>query len=413
MVLYIGQKMQLLKRAHQREQHINEMQEILTAAKKENRAFTDDENKKFEDLEKKAQNISAELEKNNTSLEELMTDMEERNAKIEAIKNPGKQQDEKRAAKKRSENPLEVRGYIREERIGQHETDVEIGDLVYSHITGKFKNSEVRAALSTTSGGLIIPQGVYSDFIDKLRDNSILGEVTTYAMDSKTLAIPRVISDIVPEFKAENDSIITESSPVFDSVILEAKPLYAICPISLELIEASNLDMGSVITQLMASAMGDAMQKFMLNGAFNGYEGILNAGIGYSTAGDMGYAKIGEAMTVVKIRNGVPNSIVMNSTDAMDLQLLTDTTGQYIRQPEFMNELKRFELSEALPQGTAIIGDLSAIAFGILSSGGLQIEISRTAGEAFKKGQVVIRARLNGDFQVTNSGLLAKVMPVA
>src|SRR3954453_3188073 len=88
MVLYLGQKMQLLKRAHQREQHINKMQEILAATKKENRAFTDDENKKFETLEQKVQSIDAELEKHNTSLEDLANDMEERNAKIEAIQDP-------------------------------------------------------------------------------------------------------------------------------------------------------------------------------------------------------------------------------------------------------------------------------------------------------------------------------------
>lgn len=401
------QKAMLLKRAHQRETYLHEMQEILSSAKKENRSFTTEEDAKFAELEKQVKSVDDELEKHNTNLEELIEQMDDLEQRFQATMKPQKKVEK---VETRSENSLEVRGFRGKERIGEENPNVQIGDLIYSHITGKFRNKEVRAALSTTSGGLVIPQNVYSDFIDKLRDTSILKEVTTYAMDSKTLAIPKVVSDIVPAFKLENE-LITESTPVFDSVKLEAKPLYALCPISLELIESSNLDMGIVITNLMASAMGAAMQNFMLNGAVNGYAGVLNEG--YSFSGDVNYAKIGEALQYVKYYNGVPSALVMNAADATKLQLLTDTTGQYINPPEFMNGLRKYELSNAIPEGTALVGDLSAIAFGILSEGGLQIEVSRTAGEAFQRGQVLVRARINGDFAVTNSTLLAKIIPTA
>ena len=55
-----------------------------------------------------------------------MTDMEERNKKWEAAKNYDKKQQEKRESK-RSDNPLEVRGFTGEERIGKHESSVTIG----------------------------------------------------------------------------------------------------------------------------------------------------------------------------------------------------------------------------------------------------------------------------------------------
>jgi HK97 family phage major capsid protein len=182
------------------------------------------------------------------------------------------------------------------------------------------------------------------------------------------------------------------------------------CPISLELFEASNLDMGSVITELMASAMGAAMQDFMLNGAVNGYEGVLNS-VSFSTLGGMSYASIADAVGYVRSNNGVPNSIVMNPQNALILQLLTDTTGQYVQAPEFMNDLRKI-MTNGLNTGTALVGDLaSAIAFGVLSEGGLQIEVSRTAGEAFNRGQILVRARVNGDFVVTNEKLLAKILP--
>jgi HK97 family phage major capsid protein len=401
----------LITRGQESVKNMEEMVQMIDTIQREKRSFSDAEKKKYDSLEKLVEENDAEFEKEGITLEEAIAELDEVNTRMKKTGSTFKNTSEYQSLKRRAENPLEIRGYQGRERVGRHDTSVTIGDLIYSHITGKFRTEEVRASLSTTSGGLVIPQNVYSNFIDLLRDNSILGEVTTYQMDSKTLSIPRVISDITPEFKLENE-LITESNPVFDSVKLEAKPLYAMCPISLELIESSSLDMGSVITELMSSAMGASMQRYMLYGAVNGYEGIMNGQIP-KVLGNMNYATIGEAVTQVRLSNGNASSIVMNPLDAMNLQLLVDTTGQHIQPPEFMNDLKKFELANWMGFGEAIVGDLSAIAFGVLSSGGLQIEISRTAGEAFKRGQILVRARLNGDFVVTNERVLSQIAPTA
>jgi HK97 family phage major capsid protein len=403
----------LITQRRDAEKKMQEMLKMIETAEKEKRNFSPEENKRFSSLEKEIENLDAEFEKEGVTMEEAIEQLDDIKTRANLTKGNTTNTSEYRAMKRRMDNPNEVRGYRGKERIGRYDTDVTVGDLIVSHITGKYRSSEVREAMNTTgTGNLVIPANIFSNYIDRLRDNSILGEVTTYPMDSKTLTIPRVVSDIVPEFKIENE-LAKETSPIFSSLVLEAKPLYAFCPISLELVEASNLDMGQVITDLMAKAMGDAMQKFMLYGAVNGYEGVINQ-VGAMRTGNVDYATIGSAMGAIKYNRGVPNSIVMNSQDALDLQLLQDSTGQYIQQPEFMNELKRFEMSgETLVQGTALLGDLSSIAFGVLSQGGLQIEISRTAGEAFQRGQIVVRARINGDFALTNAGLLAKILPSA
>ncbi|MGN8645302.1 phage major capsid protein [Gracilibacillus sp. HCP3S3_G5_1] len=242
--MFIGTQMALLKQAQQREQHLNEMKGILNTAKKENRAFTDEENTKFENLQKSAESIDAELEKNNTSLEDLITKMDERESKVRALT---KQPEEKKKAKKRSENPLEVRGYTGKERIGNNDTDVTIGDLVVAYVTGKPRNEMVKRAMSTTSSGVLVPTEVYQGFIDQMRDTNFLLNVTTYPMTTKALVIPKVVGDILPTFKAEND-LIVESNPVFDGVRLEAKPLYAMTSISLGLLESSSVDLGMAVT---------------------------------------------------------------------------------------------------------------------------------------------------------------------
>ena len=400
------QKAMLLKRAHQRETYLHEMQEILSSAKKENRSFTTEEDAKFSELEKQVKSVDAELEKHNTNLEELIEQMDDLEQRFQATMKPQKKVEK---VESRSENPLEVRGFRGKERIGEENPNVQIGDLIYSHITGKFRNKEVRAALATTSNGIVVPTDVYSNFIDRLRDVSFLNECTVYPMTTKVLHVPKVVGDIVPNFKLENDLII-EDTPVFDTAKLEAKPLYALCPISLELIESSSLDMGSVITELLAKAMGAAIQNYMLNGGVNGYEGILNTPNIHTITGGVTYANIGEAIKQIRNVNGQPNAIVLYSGDAMNLQLAVDSTGQYINPPKFMEQLRQYEAPVSTYTGMAMVADLSSIAWGILSEGGLQIEVDRY-GDAFNRGQIKIRARFNGDFVATNPSLISQIVP--
>ncbi|MFC0469668.1 phage major capsid protein [Halalkalibacter kiskunsagensis] len=414
MVLKQIQDARLLKLAHQREQYLVEMQGILASAKKEKRAFTEDENKKFESLEKQIQTIDNELEKNDfNNLEDLTERMQEREARFKAMQNPSSsdKMKENRAKKRSEENPLEVRGYTGKERIGKHDTSVTIGDLIYSHVTGKFRNQEVRQALSTTSGGIVVPTDVYENFIDLMRDTNFLLNTTIYPMTTKALVIPKVVGDILPTFKVEND-LIVESAPVFDSVRLEAKPLYAMTSISLELIESGGLDIGMAVTNIMASAMAQAVQSFMLKGGgVNGYKGILNDPyINLIDATTIDYASIGAGFRAIRSANGNPDGIILNNADAMDLELLTDTTGQYIQPPKFMENLETYSIGGGLDEGEGVVANLQSIAWGILSEGGLQIDIDKS-GDAFNRGQIKIRARINSDFALTNPKLISYIRP--
>lgn len=409
-MLPLATKMMLLRKGHQRESFMNEMQGMLATCKKENRALTEAENTKFENLEKQIQNIDSELEKHDTTLEELMTQMDERDAKFRASMNNGKSSD--KIKKSRSEeNPLEVRGFVGQERIGKHDSKVTIGDLIYSHVTGQYRNEEVKRALSTTSGGIVIPTDVYQNFIDLMRDTNFLLNVTTFPMTTKALVIPKVVSDILPVFKAENE-IITESSPVFDSVRLEAKPLYAMTSISLELLESGGLDIGMAVTTIMANAMAQAVQSFMLKGGGTlGYAGILNdPNINVVNASTIDYASIGAGVRAIRNANGRPNAVILNNVDEMDLQLLADTTGQYIQPPKFMENLETYTLGGGVDEGEAVVGDLASIAWGILSEGGLQLDIDKS-GEAFQRGQIKIRARINSDFALQNPKLISHIQP--
>lgn len=409
MKLKLAEKMYLLRKGHQREQAVNEMEGILDSAKKENRAFTDAENTKFESLEKQIRDVDSELEKHGVTLEQLMSDFEDTEKRFKASMNQGKSNT---VVKKRSEeNPLEVRGYVGNERIGKHESKVTIGDLVVGYITGKFRNEEVRQAMSTTSNGILVPTEVFQNFIDNMRDTNFLLNVTTYPMATKALVIPKVVGDIMPTFKAEND-LIVESAPLFDGVRLEAKPLYAMTSVSLELLESSGIDLGMAVTQIMSATMAQAVQSFMLKGGGAlGYEGILNdANINTIDASNITYASIGAGIRAIRGANGNPNAVILNNADEMDLQLLADTTGQFIVPPKFMENLETYTLGGGLDEGEAVIANLGSIAWGILSEGGLQLDIDKS-GDAFNRGQIKIRARINSDFACTNPKLISYVRP--
>ena len=150
----------------QRNNLIEKMEGLISKGKKENRALSGAEENEFRNHESEIKEIDRSLQAKNKG-------------EMRTIKSAG-----------RTNSPLEVRGYNKSERIGSGLNSVSVGDLIYSHITGRFRSEEVREALSTTSGGLSIPTEVYKDFIDALRNQSFLGETTLYPMATQTLTYP-------------------------------------------------------------------------------------------------------------------------------------------------------------------------------------------------------------------------------
>lgn len=158
--------------------------------------------------------------------------------------------------------------------------------------------------------------------------------------------------------------------------------------------------------------MAQAVQSFMLKGGgANGYEGILNdVGINTVDASTIDYASIGAGIRAIRGANGNANGVILNNVDAMDIELLTDSTGQFIQPPNFMNNLETYSLGGGLDEGEGVVADLQSIAWGILSEGGLQIDIDKS-GDAFNRGQIKIRARINSDFALTNPSLISHIRP--
>ena len=393
------------------EQKMREMLQMIETAEKENRSLSSEENKRFSALEKQIEQIDADFEKEGLTMEEVEAQLEDIKTRSKNAEGSLTNSNEYKSLKRRTENPMEVRGYRGNERIGKHDSDVTIGDLIVGYVTGKPRNSQVRESMNTTGSGILVPTELYKNVIDQIRDTNFLNEVTIYPMSTKSLIIPKVIGDPLAHFKEENAEII-ESSPVFSGVTLTAKPLYMMTSISLELIEGSGLDIGLAVSNIISASMRQAVQTFMLHGGDPlGFDGILNdPNINTVDATTIDYASIGAGIRAITTNNGKPNGLVYNSGDAMDLELLTNANGDFIQPPNFMQNLNKFTVSGALEENQALVGQFDSIAWGILSDGGLQIDIDKS-GDAFKKGQIKIRARINSDFQLTNPKLLSYIRP--
>ena len=393
------------------EQKMREMLQMIETAEKENRSLSSEENKRFSALEKQIEQIDADFEKEGLTMEEVEAQLEDIKTRSKNAEGSLTNSNEYKSLKRRTENPMEVRGYRGNERIGKHDSDVTIGDLIVGYVTGKPRNSQVRESMNTTGSGILVPTELYKNVIDQIRDTNFLNEVTIYPMSTKSLIIPKVIGDPLAHFKEENAEII-ESSPVFSGVTLTAKPLYMMTSISLELIEGSGLDIGIAVSNIISASMRQAVQTFMLHGGDPlGFDGILNdPNINKVDSTTIDYASIGAGIRAINTNNGQANGLVYNSGDAMDLELLTNANGDFIQPPNFMQNLNKFTVSGALEENQALVGQFDSIAWGILSDGGLQIDIDKS-GDAFKKGQIKIRARINSDFQLTNPKLLSYIRP--
>jgi HK97 family phage major capsid protein len=406
MTLSYIQKAALLKKVSARDQYLQSMQGIVEAGRLEKRKLSVDENSEMDRLEQKIKSLDDELEKHGVTEEGLKAAIEDREKRYQATLDP--EAAKKAKTETRSVVPSEVRSYKKGERIGNGSDDVTIGDIILAHTTGRFRSENVRQLLTTNSGGVTISSEVFGSFIDLLRDQSFLGEFTVYNMDSKTLTIPKVTGDVVPHFKLEADPI-NLSSPIFEGAVLSSKFLYCLTEISLEMLESSAIDIGAAVNSILSKSMMASIQQYALTGDAAGYIGIVNDPDINTIEGDISYATIGQAIQEVQSVNGLVNSLLINPVDMMGLRLLTEAGGQFINPPSFLEDVDIIP-TNSIAQGQALVGDLSTVAMGILSTNGLQLDISKDAG--FNRGVVNVRARFSGDIILTDPRQLTLVRPV-
>lgn len=291
----------------------------------------------------------------------------------------------------------EVRAYKPGEKMSDDTTKVTLGDLVRAAVTGE-GSQEVREMLNmTNTGAILVPNKIMANTIDLMRNQSFLlaGATTVNMGNHQSVSVPKVLTQPTAAFKNPGEVIAT-SDATFGEVKLEAKYLYAMTEVPLELLK-TGIGVSEKLNYLIAKTMSEAIEKAGLTGASKGFEGIFNdSDIQKGTFTTLDYDAIKNGVKKVAAENGHANDLVLSTNNKLDLETLQATDLQYITPPAFYQSLTK-HATNIMDDNNILVGDLSAIYLGILQN--TTVEVSREYG--FNKGTVAIRIYWYGDIVVS------------
>ena len=396
------------KKIQEREKALTEAKELLNKAEKEERDLSQKEKKEYNRLKTKAENLNREIREKKLEFEGKGEEARMETAEIKENKEIYRKEDIDAFARDIKQNS-EVRSEL---PAGTTTRDLSCGRAIKSIITGDWTGAEAeKRAMSTTpnaSGGYVVPDILSADVIGAaLNKTAVLSAGAAFTeMESKKVTIPRVTEIPEAEWKGENNEISDYSSMTFEGVDLEAKTLMSIVDLSIELAED-----GQNIEQTIENALSDALALKMDYAALKG-TGSDNEPLGVANQPNIqtiehnaildNYSVFSRAAQKVREENGEPQAVILAPRSMGELDRLTADDGQPLQPPQSWQDLEKYSTNQVPTDlGTdedeteAFVADWSKLLWGIRTS--LTVEVSREAGEAFKKGQVHIRAYLRGD----------------
>jgi HK97 family phage major capsid protein len=256
--------------------------------------------------------------------------------------------------------------------------------------------------------------------VDLLRNQAQVHRAgaVSVTMNSATLKMARLASDVTAGWKAEN-AAMTYSDNSFQQILFTANTLIAGAKISLEMIEDSeNID--AVVSNSISKALALALDYAALygSGTAPAPTGIKNqSGVTLTVLGTNGYSlvdwsKFSQGIsTLMQANVEGPYGAIYSARTAGELDNLRDTLGQPLHQPDLVSKMAKFvsnQVGNAFTVGTAtttsdaFIGQWDQCMIGYRNS--MTMEISREAadstGSAFTNAQVWIRAYLRADVQL-------------
>ncbi len=289
-------------------------------------------------------------------------------------------------------NNNEVRCYLPNEKMGA-DTNITVGHLIRAFATGKGTEEEKRM-LSASGASSIIPTKVSSHLIDLARSKSFLMKNCTIVdmQNHQKVTIPTVTKDPTVSFKQQGQAI-TPSEPSFDKIELDAKYLYGLVEIPLEIIQ-TGMGVEEKINQLLATAIVSEIENAALNGAVDGFSGIYNKDI-LKMEIPLTYEGITSGINEIAMHNGITKNVAMSPKSYFGLQTIVTGDGQYRVPPTFYTSLKE-DVTTSMEQDKIFIGDFSQIYIGLLKD----ITIDMSLDYGFGKGTLAIRIMWYGDVEV-------------
>lgn len=378
---------------------INELDEMLSKAKSEERALSDKEEEIWNDIKSKIAELDKEIE-----LDNIKRGEENTVSAKQSESNAGGNSEERTLKDAVLPNEkLEKRSYSKEDSY------LDLGELV-KVMAGKGSNNSRETkyyrTMATPGNKVLVPMSLSDRIIDYARNQSaVFGKIPIVQMPHNNLRVAVQTKDAQANFVNEGDLIPT-SETVFAPVDLEGKTLAIFIPVSEQLLDsATNLSQQLVYS--CSQALAVALDKAILYG--NGVpleegetpdeiKGVFN----YDTinkishVGKADYDAIIKGLKSVKQNNIMPTDICYSSTVASELAMLKDTTGQYIAEPGILSNYNKSE-SNNIKDTDILVYDYNALLLGIHK--GITIEWGYST-DMFQRIQKGLRLYVRADLGV-------------
>lgn len=297
-----------------------------------------------------------------------------------------------------------------------------LGRYMRGAITGDWTGSDKEMAefraLTTATGGIMIPEVLSRQVIDLARNQSILFQsgVPLVPMTSNNMTISRVKTDPVFGFKAEGEPV-AEGTMEFEGVELKSKTAYGLISVTIEALRSSQ-NLESVLRSAMAESMARTIDlKCLFGSGADEPKGVLTydeINTQAEAAALTNYSAFVKAIGKIRAANGEPTAWALNAVTDENLNLLANTQGDPMQIPDVVKNLQRM-ISNQLPddggvgtnESTSMIYDPNAMLIGLQSP--LMVEVSKESGDAWKNGLVYLRVYAMLDIAILRPKRICKI----
>ena len=127
-----------------------------------------------------------------------------------------------------------------------------------------------------SAGGFVVPEEFAAEVFRVVEDFGLVPKLARkFPMNSDTLNVPRLSASVAVYWPGETGTG-TAAQPTFETVILNAKTLMGITPMSNELLADANVSVVDLLTMLFAEAIAGELDNQGFNGNGQPFTGILN-----------------------------------------------------------------------------------------------------------------------------------------
>ena len=342
-----------------RAEKVEELKLLYATLESEERAITEDEEKRAESINDEIKRI----DKTIVILNEMKKNIEERGEREEPEDDPEKKE-EKRAEDEERAFADYIRGVVTDEHRAEN--------------------------LTKTDNGALIPQTIANKIIKKVYDISPILEKTTKYNVKGELKIPK--------YKAKADNIVMAYSNEFTELEAKAGEFETISLtgylagvlslISNSLINNSQFDIVSFVIDQMAYNVSRFIEKELLIGTDNKIEGLKGVSLTTTAA----KATVIKADELIDLQDSIKDAFqqnamwIMNSKTRTAIRKLKDNNGRYLLQDDVNSPFGKTLLgkpvycSDNMPElaastTTIYYGDMSGLAVKIVEA--LEINVLR------------------------------------